>query len=102
MKMKNPRTAVIMKFDDVLMMLTWVVDVPLARALVKNVHITPLKMRFREKNICGGNYVSWLIESPLNILKTMCITKSRERCGEDASHTCGNLPLHMWQQWSSL
>ncbi len=42
----------IMKFDDVLRMLTWVVEVPRARALVKSVHIMPLKTRFRPKNIC--------------------------------------------------
>ena len=41
-----------MKFEDVLRMETWVVDVPRARALVKRVHIIPLKIRLRAKNIC--------------------------------------------------
>lgn len=41
-----------MKFDDVFRMLTWVVEVPRARALVKSVHIMPLKIRLRPKNIC--------------------------------------------------
>jgi hypothetical protein len=40
-----------MKFDEVFRMLTCVVEVPLARALVKSAHIMPLKMRFRPKNI---------------------------------------------------
>ena len=43
----------IMKFEEVLRMLTWVVEVPRARALVKSAHIMPLKMRFRPKKICG-------------------------------------------------
>jgi hypothetical protein len=40
-----------MKFEEVFRMLTWVVEVPRARALVKSVHIMPLKIRFRPKNI---------------------------------------------------
>lgn len=50
-KIKKERTAVTMKFADVLMIETWVVDVPAVRALVKRVHIMPLKMRLRAKNI---------------------------------------------------
>jgi hypothetical protein len=38
-----------MKFEEVLRMETWVVDVPRARALVKRVHIIALKMRLSEK-----------------------------------------------------
>ena len=49
--MIDPSTAVIMKFDEVLIMETCVVEVPRARAFVNNVHIMPLKRRFRRKNI---------------------------------------------------
>ena len=38
-----------MKFDEVLRIETRVVEVPRARALVKRVHIMPLKRRFRAK-----------------------------------------------------
>ena len=38
-KMKKPRMAVIMKFAEVLIMETWVVEVPRARAFVKRAHI---------------------------------------------------------------
>lgn len=38
-KMMKPRMAVIMKFAEVLIMETWVVEVPRARALVKRAHI---------------------------------------------------------------
>lgn len=41
-----------MKFEDVFIMLTWTVEVPRASALVKRVHIMPLKTRFKAKNIC--------------------------------------------------
>ncbi len=41
-----------MKFEEVLRMLTCVVEVPRARAFVKSAHMMPLKMRFRPKNIC--------------------------------------------------
>lgn len=41
----------IMKFEEVLMMDTWVVDVPRARALVNRVHMMPLNIRLRAKNI---------------------------------------------------
>jgi hypothetical protein len=70
-KMKKPRMAVIMKFDEVLIMETWVVEVPRASALVKRAHIwresvymlkklwgrkgghtTTLNIRFKPKNIC--------------------------------------------------
>jgi hypothetical protein len=49
LKIMNPSTAVIMKFELVLMMETWVVEVPLAKALVKRAHMMPLKMRLRAK-----------------------------------------------------
>lgn len=42
----------IMKFDEVFRMDTWVVEVPRARALVNRAHIMPLKIRFRPKKIC--------------------------------------------------
>lgn len=48
----NPSSAVIMKFDEVFRIETWVVEVPRARALVKRVHMMPLKIRLRPKNIC--------------------------------------------------
>lgn len=48
-KIKTPRTAVIMKFADVLMTLTLVVLEARVRARVKRPHITPLKTRFRTK-----------------------------------------------------
>jgi hypothetical protein len=54
----KPSTAVIMKFEEVLMMETWTVEVPRARALVKSVHIMPLKTRLRTKNICRRENVS--------------------------------------------
>lgn len=51
-------TAVNMKFADVLRMLTCVVEVPRARALVNSVHIIPLNIRLRPKNIYGWETVS--------------------------------------------
>jgi hypothetical protein len=48
-----------MKFEEVLIMETWVVEVPRARALVKRVHIIALKRRFSAKKIYwGGGIVS--------------------------------------------
>lgn len=49
-----------MKFADVFKMLTCVVDVPRARALVKSVHIMPLKIRLSPKNICKEGLVNLL------------------------------------------
>jgi len=50
--MSQPRTAVSMKLEEVLIMDTWVVEVPRARALVKRVHIIALKRRLRAKKSC--------------------------------------------------
>jgi hypothetical protein len=55
---------VIMKFEDVLMMLTCVVEVPRERALVKSAHIIPLKIRFSPKNICSNQLVPSNNEEP--------------------------------------
>lgn len=41
-----------MKLAEVFMMDTCVVDVPLASAVVKRDHMTPLKVRLRAKNVC--------------------------------------------------
>jgi hypothetical protein len=48
-KIKTPRTAVTMKFADVLMTLTLVVLEARVRARVKSPHMTPLKTRFKTK-----------------------------------------------------
>lgn len=50
-----------MKFEDVLRIDTWVVEVPRARALVKRVHIMPLKTRLRMKK-SWGCIVSYMFE----------------------------------------
>lgn len=51
----RPSRAVKRKLDEVLRIVTCVVEVPRARALVKRVHIMPLKIKFKPKNICGGD-----------------------------------------------
>lgn len=51
MKTTKPRNAVSMKFEEVLMMETRVVEVARVRAAVKRAHMRALKARFREKKV---------------------------------------------------
>jgi hypothetical protein len=52
LNMSAPRTAVTIKFAEVLMMLTRTVEDPRVRARVKSPHITALKMRLSAKKSC--------------------------------------------------